>query len=365
MRYVAGVDHLRAFAAILIVLYHGQILFGAYNAGGDRVASYVHTHNPLRAVICEGHTAVGLFMVLSGFIFSYGSRNSEIEWRGFMRNRCLRILPLMVTLAVVGAYAFPNQMSLAGLAQHALLMSNLPGAAPMGPFNLMFWTIAVEFQFYLIFPFLLRFIRQGGWRYAGALIALALVMRYISVINGANPRQLSYWTIVGRIDQFVLGILLGLHYRPSISSFRARLLTLVLCALTVIAMLFAFHLVEGNPLVATWKIAWPSLEAAVWALFIGAYLNVADAIPARLSSSLCAIGALSFSIYMTHRIVIDTLIAPGSLPHWSPLRNTVLVALPITLGLSCLTYFVIEKPFLDLRGSYRKNVNAPPLKVAA
>ena len=230
MRYVAGVDHLRAFAAILIVLYHGQILFGAYNAGGDRVASYVHTHNPLRAVICEGHTAVGLFMVLSGFIFSFGSRNSEIEWRGFMRNRCLRILPLMVTLAVVGAYAFPNQMSLAGLAQHALLMSNLPGAAPMGPFNLMFWTIAVEFQFYLIFPFLLRFIRQGGWRYAGALIALALVMRYISVINGANPRHLSYWTIVGRIDQFVLGILLGLHYRPSISSFRARLLTLATCA---------------------------------------------------------------------------------------------------------------------------------------
>jgi peptidoglycan/LPS O-acetylase OafA/YrhL len=271
----------------------------------------------------------------------------------------------MVTLAVVGAYAFPNQMSLAGLAQHALLMSNLPGAAPMGPFNLMFWTIAVEFQFYLIFPFLLRFIRQGGWPYAGALIALALVMRYVSVINGADPRHLSYWTIVGRIDQFVLGILLGLHHRPSISSLRARLTMLAVCGTAAIGMLFAFHLAGGNPLVATWKIGWPTLEAAVWALFIGAYLNVADAIPARLSSSLCAIGALSFSIYMTHRIVIDTLIADGTLPHWSPLRITILVALPITLGLSCLTYFVIEKPFLELRGSYRKATNAPPLKIAA
>ena len=53
MRYVAGVDHLRAVAAILIVLYHGQILFGAYNAGGDRAASYVQTHNPLRAVVSK------------------------------------------------------------------------------------------------------------------------------------------------------------------------------------------------------------------------------------------------------------------------------------------------------------------------
>src|SRR5262245_40484543 len=175
IRYVAGVDHLRALAAILIVLYHGEILFGAYNAGGDRNAGYLHTLNPLRSVISEGHTAVGLFMVLSGFIFTYGNRKSDIEWGGFLRNRCLRILPLMVALAVVGAYAFPKEVTLSGLAQHALLMSNLPGAAPMGPFNLMFWTIAVEFQFYLIFPFLLRFLREGGLRYAVGLIGLALV----------------------------------------------------------------------------------------------------------------------------------------------------------------------------------------------
>jgi len=366
IRYVAGVDHLRALAAVLIVFYHGLQLFNAHAAGGAREARYVQTHNPILAVVCEGHTAVGLFMVLSGFIFAYGSRGHEIEWRGFMRNRCLRILPLMVTLAVVGAYAFPGQMTLAGLTQHALLMSNLPGAASMGPFNLMFWTIAVEFQFYLIFPFLLRFVRDGGAGYVAKLIALAVILRYLAFANGANPRDLSYWTIVGRIDQFLLGIFLGLNYRPGmVHSVSARLGILFLAGSMAIGMLYGFHRAGGGQLIAAWKILWPTVEAGVWAFFIWSYLEVADLLPARASAGLCALGALSFSIYMTHRIVIDSLLAKKWVLPVGGLANAGLIALPSTLGLSCLTYFVIEKPFLDLRGSYRKASIVPPLRIAA
>ena len=82
--YIAGVDHLRTLAAVLIVFYHGQQLFRAHAAGGLESARYVQTSNPLRAVVCEGHTAVGLFMVLSGFIFAFGSRGCDVQWAGFM-----------------------------------------------------------------------------------------------------------------------------------------------------------------------------------------------------------------------------------------------------------------------------------------
>src|SRR5262249_26879364 len=150
---------------------------------------------------------------------------------------------------------------------------------------------------------LLRFLREGGLRYAGGLIALALVLRYVSVINGANPRDLSYWTIVGRIDQFVLGIVLGLYYRPVDSSIRARLIALAAATLAVIGTLYGLHVLGGYRLICAWKIGWPTFEAVLWVLFIRTYLDVADWIPQRLSDSLCALGALSFSIYMTHRIV--------------------------------------------------------------
>lgn len=365
IRYVAGVDHLRAFAAILIVLYHGLALFAQHAASGLEEARYVQTLNPLLAVVFEGHTAVGLFMVLSGFIFALGSRNHEIEWRGFLRNRCLRIVPLMVALIVVGMYAFPEQVTLAGLAQHGLLLSNLPGAAPLGPFNLMFWTIAVEFQFYLIFPFLLRFVREGGAWYVVNMIVLMLAFRFIAVANGANARDLSYWTIVGRLDQFLLGILLGLNYRQSESSFRARWTSLGTTSLFTIATLFAFHLLGGHQRVATWKIIWPTVEAAVWVLFIRAYLDVAEDIRPRWSAAFCGIGALSFSIYMMHRIVIDTLTNRNWVFATSPTWNTLLLALPLTLGLSFLTYSLIEKPFLDLRGSYRKSTAEASKRIAA
>ena len=216
IKYLPAVDHLRGMAALLIVFYHGMLLISQQQLFGRRIeAIWPKTTNPIWAIAYEGHTAVSLFMVLSGFIFAFGSRHSEIEWSGFIKNRILRIVPLSLTIAVVGLYAFPAAFTLSGMLQHAALMSNLPGATAMGPFSQMFWTIAVEFQFYLICPFLILFIRNRGIRYGAALIGVAMLFRLAAVLNGANARDLSYWTIVGRIDQFVLGILLGLHFDPN------------------------------------------------------------------------------------------------------------------------------------------------------
>ena len=185
-------------------------------------------------------------------------------------NRCLRILPLLVVLTAVGIYAFPQSFTLTGLAQHAALLSNLPGAAPMGPFNLMFWTIAVEFQFYLIFPFLLRFVREGGLRYVAGFVVLAIVLRGLGVVHGSNARDLSYFTIIGRIDQFLIGIALGLRFEPSgRQAARSRIALLGLATAAIVATLFAFHLSGGGEAVKWWKILWPTVEGGVWALHRG------------------------------------------------------------------------------------------------
>lgn len=351
-----------------------MLLIGQHQLYGGRVKeAWFTTKNPLMAVVYEGHTAVGLFMVLSGFIFTFGNRHNDIQWSGFMKNRLLRIAPLVTVMAVVGIYAFPSSFTLTGLTQHAALLSNLPGAAPLGPFSQMFWTIAVEFQFYLVFPFLLLFVRDRGWRFVVGLVTTAILLRWAAILHGANPRDMSYWTIVGRIDQFVFGIALGMVYRPMVISARVgRIGLLAVASIVVVAMLFLFHRMGGWPAVAGWKIIWPTIEGLVWAGFVLAYLEFAPLIPERLSAALCSVGATSFSIYLLHRIVIDTMthrgwmipnqFLPGTMNY---LVNVCLIAVPITVGLSYLTFSIIERPFLDLRVSYRKKPAAEIHRQAA
>ena len=67
IQYLVQVDHVRAFAALWIILYHGEQVLGAAIGYGRMFTPdlWHHTANPLAAVLFEGHSAVALFMVLA------------------------------------------------------------------------------------------------------------------------------------------------------------------------------------------------------------------------------------------------------------------------------------------------------------
>ena len=108
--YVPALDHIRAYAALLALFYHGLQLFwhqAAYGSLFD-ATHWLATGNPLLALLVEGHTAVALFMVLSGFIFTWGAKGRNIVYRSFIRNRLLRTYPLFIALIVLGISAMPE-----------------------------------------------------------------------------------------------------------------------------------------------------------------------------------------------------------------------------------------------------------------
>ena len=84
--YLERLDHLRLLAAALVVCFHAF-----HRQVGD-----LKPDNPLLSLIDEGHTGIGLFMVISGFIFTVISHGSAIDYAGFLRNRLVRIYPLYV-----------------------------------------------------------------------------------------------------------------------------------------------------------------------------------------------------------------------------------------------------------------------------
>jgi peptidoglycan/LPS O-acetylase OafA/YrhL len=367
--YIPAVDQLRGVAGLLIIFYHGlhvisyQLRFGRPFAFDN----WLPADNILLAALAEGHTAVSLFMVLSGFIFTYGAHAAEVIYGGFVYNRILRIFPLFLFIYISSIYLFPESYSFLGLLQGVLLQSNLPGSAYVEPFTALFWTIAVEFQFYLLFPFLLRFQRHYGRRYLLLVIVLLLTMRLIGLALGANARDFSYATIVGRLDQFILGMLLALLFRAHPRHPLAGPGLLATLA-ALIGALAWFHWLGGYPAVAWYKIIWPTVEGALWAAFMYCYLALfkeSRGAPGRL---LARVGEISYSLYLTHLIVVQIVLRLNLVLGWAgqdvvanALLTTLLIVLPLAVVLASLTYHIVEKPFLDLRRAYLvRSAAAPP-----
>lgn len=357
--YLSGIDHLRGFAAVLMVLYHGTQILDRDGRASKLLppVAWPLAKDPFSALVIEGHTAVSLFMVLSGFVFAYGVQDREVDYRQFLKNRFLRTYPLFLLLLALGCSAFPSLVTFQTLLQTLFGLANYSGSLQVLPFSGMFWTISVEWQFYVIFPFLMRFLRPRFARNTAALIVFLALCRWLAAQNGAEPRDISYWTLFGRLDQLLLGMLAGYYFR----SLNQKVLRWMLlpAALLVLGSLFYFNRkLGGYPSSTPIKIVWWAWEGTTWAGFVVCYLASAAWLPARLSGLLSALGAVSYSIYLWHYVAVSTVSRKA---YWWPLLqnpmqnallNTVLVILPPVIAFSFLSYNLIEKPFLRLRVRY-------------
>jgi peptidoglycan/LPS O-acetylase OafA/YrhL len=216
IEYLVGIDHLRAFAALLVVFYHGvQLIYGDTLLRRQLPPDpWARANNPLSALLIEGHTSVALFMVLSAFLFSYGAAKSEVAYWQFLKNRALRTYPLFLVFLVMGMGAFSGNVTLERVALTVLGMACFNNVTVnFGAFSGMFWSLSVEWQFYVAFPPLLRVLRPSPMKMVVPLLLLGLVMRWAALSFGTSVRDASYFTMLGRFDQFLIGMLAGLMMR--------------------------------------------------------------------------------------------------------------------------------------------------------
>jgi peptidoglycan/LPS O-acetylase OafA/YrhL len=359
VRYLPGLDHLRAAAALLIVFYHGLHLL-SFNprTGGNPALLWPRTANPLRALLYEGHTAVALFMVLSGFVLSLGALGQEVPWRAFLTNRVLRIYPLLVFMVLAGSAVHPGGYSLLGALQALGLQADFPGSLAVGHFSAMFWAVSVELQFYLLFPLLHRFIEREGPRWALGAIALLVIMRVAALAAAlGNAQDISYWHLFGRLDQFLLGMLAARVYRRFERAEAPWSLLALLALAAAMAVVLGFNRLGGFPAPGVWKAAWPTVEGTAWAAVIVCYARASERVPGWLSEPLARIGTYSYSIYLLHFVAIHVAANVahyelGDRPDLHSQQFVLTVVLPPLLLVSALSYHVIERPFLALRLRY-------------
>lgn len=356
--YISRLDHLRFFAAFLVFQWH----FSYFN---KLDYSYVPILWPL-SILHQGHTGVAFFMVISGFIFSTLTTGRSVRYREFIRNRVFRIAPLLFVWVTIYFYMW-NMDPVKILA--AIFFFLNPDAIPGNG-----WSAIVEFQCYLIFPFLLIFLNRFGLRYLVGLLAFTVLVKLGVWMQAGTVQHMSYSTIVGRVDQFLCGMIAARVIKNHVFEKAKQFLPWICITVALGALSYLYHrfnvmvssvsgLPEGNSKAALWAFI-PVFEGIIYSLFIVGYLSLPIFIPKIVDRTLSKLGEVSYSLYLCHAFILSSLTprlisyAHISIHNWIPaffFGN--LVVLPICFLMSFTTYYLIEKPFLLFRRSYLEPLN--------
>jgi peptidoglycan/LPS O-acetylase OafA/YrhL len=355
IHYMPALDHLRFLAASLVVLFH--TVLETRNTG--RPAELFRI-----APIDQGHVGVALFMVISGFIMMMMFADRQIEPLKFYFNRFLRIYPLLVLVVTFGYFTTPEPRPTSVGIDY--LMSLLPISnlyrMQYGAFGGHLWTIAVELQFYLLLPLLLRFRHQyGAVAFYGSVLGLAFALRAAQYMANGTAHTFAYFSIFGSIDLFIGGMITAeLYLRLQQRKIHCDLwwtLVMLMVIGGIIGWIFSvssfFQIDFGHATADAisrsnkW-VFWPLLQAGMWGGLLLIYLRSRREI--RGSAILANLGKWSYSTYIWHILVISLL--KNKLLWMTPYALGLLVVLPMTLMISFISYNLIEVPFLGLRTSY-------------
>lgn len=342
--YSEKLDHLRFLAAFTVLMFHAEITMPP-----------VEVWFPL---FHQGHAGVQLFMVISGLILSMIAYGRKLDIPRFYANRVLRIYPLFIVIVSLGYFTNPDRPTSQGLDYLLALLpvSNLYRGA-YGPFGGQLWSVAVELQFYLLFPFLLIAIEKYGERFAWFLLGFLILMRILVLKATGTVHMMAYLTIFGALDAFVIGMLAGrFHMRRGreVSAWWAvAAFVLVNAVLYVLFRKNFFHWdYDSGRSVSpsrSW-VLWPTFEAFLFAFLVLAYMNGRFTLP--FSAAAAALGRWSYSIYVWHSmllVMIVRAVEPLGLHSYVVGFG---IALPLTVAVAYASYHVIERPFLEMRMRY-------------
>jgi peptidoglycan/LPS O-acetylase OafA/YrhL len=254
---------------------------------------------------------VDMFFVLSGFLITgilMDLKHKDLKgyFADFYERRARRILPPYVMILVVVGLIFgwswlDRWYMYAGLQNYILLFPN-PIFEPLNPM----WSLAVEEQFYLFWPFAIYFLSDKKIPYfALSLMILAPIFRVL-MIPYDKVHQLVYMGLPTRMDCLAMGSLLTFAWRARPDLIRKYgFLGLIPVVLTPIVMIKLSHFggwstmdgtIHGN--IFTYEIALTAATGAfLWALG-GRYVGILK------TKAFQYLGRISYSFYLVHLVMI-------------------------------------------------------------
>ena len=370
-----GIDALRGAAALGVVLYHAV-------DQSDRVLPNNLFQHPIRVVQFTssfGYIGVFLFFVISGFCIHLQWARSkaagvepDIRFGAFWKRRIRRLYPpyiitlllfLLLAASTVGINL--THFFVYDVGMHLLMLHNLdPNTCYT--INGVFWTLAIEEQLYLAY-FLLLFIRvRWGWRVTIAVCLFARlawmgISHVVWLKTGVGipvpEAAASHWFT------WALGAL-GVEVMFGLTTLRGWSRDLRLATvLIVVASALSTYLPYISKDTILHDFSW-FLIHPLWGL--GFFIVVNRTVLAEQSwlrqtalpsivSVFSTLGVFSYSIYLTHELVIMQSWRWTN-PSWWQLANVFLVVVPAVILFAWVFFWFCEKPFMVRRATSDRTV---------
>jgi peptidoglycan/LPS O-acetylase OafA/YrhL len=353
--HLGHLDGLRFFAFLAVFIHH-------LPNSGLPVLTQIHS---------LGWMGVDLFFVISSFLFFYlfkaeTAKTGSINVGQFYLRRILRLYPLMMLAPVLAvlvspipiidpAKAFGRYLALGLFSDN--LLSAIQGYNATVPWVSHLWTLSLEFQVYLVMPFVfLVFQAVGAKRLLWGLVgvaAFAIAARLAFILCGVSATTV-WVTPFLRPESILIGLALavgGASLIPGSVPFAAGAIALVTLVLGPDATQGGPWLLVSYPLVAVFcgALVWLTLNLRALQTMLG-------------WAPLAYLGKISFGLYVFHLAAIyfandwlggDFRIAPGG--YWGLFS----ISLVLCVGVSALSYRLLERPFLKLKDRFSAVISRP------
>jgi peptidoglycan/LPS O-acetylase OafA/YrhL len=337
LKYRSDIDGLRAVAVLAVVIYHAF-------------------PNALPGGFC----GVDIFFVISGYLISgilfKGLSSGEFSFLEFYKRRVKRIFPSLIAMLILclgygWVILFPHEFSQLGkhVAAGSVFIQNITFYKECGYWEtestlkplLHLWSLAVEEQFYIIFPILMLLFWKAKWPIAPILIFLLTASIVASLVVSQRYRESDFFLTQYRAWEFLGGALLAWNHFIGGKDAEVVRNTTAIVGLIIIALsLILIHEKDPYP---GWRAVFP---------VIGTILVMGSGREAWINKHLLSarivvwIGLISYPLYLVHWPVLSFLkIIRGN--------NTglfiILLALALTMAVTCGIYYLWERPLRSSR----------------
>ena len=345
-KYRAEIDGLRGIAVLAVVFYHAKFDFSIFNYKFQ--------------IFPGGFFGVDIFFVISGFLITKviinNFDNNNFKFSNFYERRIRRIIPALFFIVLSSFllgwllltpddYKNFSKSSLYLLFFTSNLWFFLNGSYLDGPSELMpllhTWSLSVEEQFYIFFPALLIFLYKIN-KYYIFLSILILISFLFSIFGSYKFFDLNFYFIISRIWELLIGSITFFLSRFLISKKISRINYNFILMVSLFFLFFSIIFFDDKIKHPSYFTLIPVLSVALIILFSKDGTIVINFLKSKI---LVYLGLISYSFYLWHfPLLAFNRVKSAPLSNFDKFETLLL-----SVFLSILTYFFIEKPFRNFK----------------